>query len=183
MVKAGSFWRLGWPAGSLWHSLPCRCTTLISAFVFTWHSPCMLSMSRSPHFYKGTGHTGLGLPSRMIQVVKNLPANNAGDAGSIHGSGRFPGEGNSNPLQYSCLGNPKDRGAWWATVHTDVKSQTRLSRHMPCHFSMISSSFTTSAKVLCPIWSHSEVPEVRTSTCIFEEGHRPAPGLPWWRRQ
>ena len=42
---------------------------------------------------------------------------NAGDAGSIPGSGRSPGEGNGNPLQYSCLGNPMDRGAWWATVH------------------------------------------------------------------
>ena len=44
-------------------------------------------------------------------MVKNPPAN-AGDAGSIPGSGRAPGEGNGNPLQYSCLGNPKDRGAW-----------------------------------------------------------------------
>ena len=49
-------------------------------------------------------------------VVKNLPAS-AGDAGSILGSGRSPGEGNGNPLQYSCLGNPVDRGAWQATVH------------------------------------------------------------------
>ena len=43
-------------------------------------------------------------------MVKNLPAN-VGNAGSIPGSGRFPGEGNGNPLQYSCLGNPMDRGA------------------------------------------------------------------------
>ena len=42
---------------------------------------------------------------------------NAGNAGSIPGLGRSPGEGNGNPLQYSCLGNPMDRGAWWATVH------------------------------------------------------------------
>ena len=41
--------------------------------------------------------------------------------------GRSPGEGNGNPLQYSCLENPKDRGAWWATVHGVAKSQTRLS--------------------------------------------------------
>ena len=47
---------------------------------------------------------------------KELPAN-AGDEGSIPGWGRFPGEGNDNSLQYSCLGNPTDRGAWWATVH------------------------------------------------------------------
>ena len=47
-------------------------------------------------------------------VVKNPPAN-ARDAGSIPGLGKSPGEGNGNPLQYSCLGNPMDRGAWWAT--------------------------------------------------------------------
>ena len=49
-------------------------------------------------------------------TVKNLPAN-AGDASWILGSGRSPGEGNRNPLQYSCLGNPMDRGTWQATVH------------------------------------------------------------------
>ena len=52
---------------------------------------------------------------------------NAGDPGSIPGSGRSPGEGNGNPLQYSCLENPMDRGAWWATVHGVAKSETRLS--------------------------------------------------------
>ena len=48
----------------------------------------------------------------------------AGDLGSIPGSGRSPGEGNGNPLQYSCLENPMDREAWWATVHGVTKSQT-----------------------------------------------------------
>ena len=52
---------------------------------------------------------------------------NAGDPGSIPGSGRSLGEGNGNPLQYSCLENPMDRGAWWATVHGVAKSRTRLS--------------------------------------------------------
>ena len=52
---------------------------------------------------------------------------NAGDPGSIPGSGRSPGEGNGNPLQYSCLGNPMDEGAWEATVHGVAKSRTRLS--------------------------------------------------------
>ena len=52
---------------------------------------------------------------------------NAGDLGSIPGSGRSPGEENGNPLQYSCLENPMDGGAWWATVHGIAKSQTRLS--------------------------------------------------------
>ena len=54
-------------------------------------------------------------------------AYNAGDLGLNPGSGRSPGEGNGNPLQYSCLENPTDRGAWWATVHGVAKSQTRLS--------------------------------------------------------
>ena len=59
-------------------------------------------------------------------MVKHLPVN-AGDArdlGSIPGSGRSSGEGNGNPLQYSCLENPMDRGAWWATVHGVAKSWT-----------------------------------------------------------
>ena len=49
---------------------------------------------------------------------------NAGDLGSISGSGRSPGEGNGNPLQYSCLENPMDKGAWWAIVPGVTKSQT-----------------------------------------------------------
>ena len=59
-------------------------------------------------------------------VVKNPPTN-TGDTGSIPGSGRFSGEGNGNPFQYSCLGNPMDRGAWGATVHGITKSRTWLS--------------------------------------------------------
>ena len=54
-------------------------------------------------------------------------ARNAGDLGSIPGLGRSPGEGNGNPLQYSCLENSTDGGAWWATVHGVAKSQTQLS--------------------------------------------------------
>ena len=56
-----------------------------------------------------------------------VSACNAGDLGWIPGSGRSPGEGNGNPLQYSCLENPMDRGAWWATVHGVAKSWTKLS--------------------------------------------------------
>ena len=54
--------------------------------------------------------------SLVAQTVKNPPAN-AGDVASIPGSGRSPGERNDNPLQHSCLGNPMDKGIWWATVH------------------------------------------------------------------
>ena len=56
-----------------------------------------------------------------------VSACNAGDLGSIPGLGRYPGEGNGNPLQYSCLENPMGGGAWWATVHGVTKSRTRLS--------------------------------------------------------
>ena len=52
---------------------------------------------------------------------------NAGDPGSIPGSGRFPEEGNGNPLQYSCLENSMDGGAWWAAVHGVAEGRTRLS--------------------------------------------------------
>ena len=53
-----------------------------------------------------------------------VSACNAGDLGSIPGLGRSPGEGNGKPVQYSCLGNPRDRGAWQATVHEVVKNRT-----------------------------------------------------------
>ena len=66
----------------------------------------------------------------MAQMVKKKKkkektACNAGDPGSMPGSGRSPGEEHGNPLQYSCLGNSVDRGAWQATVHGVAKSQTR----------------------------------------------------------
>ena len=68
-------------------------------------------------------------------MVKNPSANagDAGDPGSIPGSGRSPGEGNGNPLQDSCLGNPMDRGAWWTAVHGVAKSQARLKRLSTAH--------------------------------------------------
>ena len=64
----------------------------------------------------------------MVSVVKNPPANagDTRDSGSIPELGRSPGEGNSNPLQYSCLENPMDREAWLARAHRVLKSQTQL---------------------------------------------------------
>ena len=64
----------------------------------------------------------IGLPS-----VGKESACNAGEKGSIPGSERSPGGGHGNPLQYSCLGNPTDRGAWWAIVNAAAKSPTCLS--------------------------------------------------------
>ena len=62
-------------------------------------------------------------------MVKNPPASagNTGDMSLIAGWGRSPAEGNDNPLQYSCLENPMDRGVWWVTVYRVAKSWTRLN--------------------------------------------------------
>ena len=61
-------------------------------------------------------------------MIKNVPSSVGNiNVGSIPGSGRSPGGGHRSLLQYSCLENPMDRGAWWATVHGVVKSQTQLS--------------------------------------------------------
>ena len=68
--------------------------------------------------------SGDGFPGGS--VVVNMPAD-TGDVGLNPGSGRSPGEGNGNPLQYSCLGNPRDRGAWWAIVHGVKKSRHSLA--------------------------------------------------------
>ena len=64
--------------------------------------------------------------SQVGLAVKNPPANvgDVRDLGSIPGWGRSPGEGHGDPLQYSCLENPMDRGAWWATVHRVAESDT-----------------------------------------------------------
>ena len=66
----------------------------------------------------------------MSQLVKKS-ACNARELGSILGSGRYPGEENGNPLQYSCLANPMDRGAWWATVHGVARTGHRLATKPP----------------------------------------------------
>ena len=87
----------------------------------------------------------------MAQVVKNLPAMQE-TQDSIPGSRRSPGEGNGNPLEYSCLENPKDRGTWWATVHGVTKSWTQLSNF---HFHL---------KILAH-WGFSDSSAGKESTC------------------
>ena len=64
--------------------------------------------------------------SQVALLVKNLPANaeDIKDEGSIPGLGRYPGEGHGNPLQYSCLENSMNRGAWWAIIHRVANNQT-----------------------------------------------------------
>ena len=84
------------------------------------------------NFQEEEAHCDQGLcmnrASLLAQMVKNSPAN-ARDPGSVPGLGRFSGEGKGYPLQYSCLENPMDRGAWWATVHGVPKSWTQLSEY------------------------------------------------------
>ena len=88
---------------------------------------------------------------QVALVVKNPPTN-AGDirdTGSVPGSGRSPEEGHGNPLQYSCLENSTDGGAWWAIVHGVAKSQTWLSNFtFPFHFHEVEKEIATHSSVL-----------------------------------
>ena len=101
--------------------------------------------------------------SLVAQMVK-ASAYNAEDPGSIPGSGRSPGEGNGNPLLYSCLENPMDGGAWWTAVHGVTKSQTWLS------------NFTFTFVPLYPCQSLAQY-VVDTKCSINSNKHL---GLPWW---
>ena len=121
----------------------------VSLLLFSKETEKQTSKQRTPHFHKMiSGEEGLDNRDQYfllieVQLIYNIvniytlpqwlsnkeSACNAGaaeDAGSIPGSGRSPGGGQGNPLQYSCLQNPKDRGAWQATVHGITKSQTLL---------------------------------------------------------
>ena len=104
-------------------------------------------------------------------MVKNPPANagDVRDAGSISGSGRVPGEGHGNSLQYSCLENPMDREAWWATVHGVAGSWLRLSDFtFTFHFHALEKEMATHSNVLawriprtgslvgCCLWVYTE---------------------------
>ena len=95
--------------------------------------------------------------SQVVLVLKNMPANagNIRDMGSISGSGRSPGGGHGNPLQYSCLENPTDREAWWATGHGVTKSPTclkRLNTHTAYHEKNISFKLSISVHCLERVW-------------------------------
>ena len=92
------------------------------------------------HFWTSfSSALNVGFPGDSVSKESDC---NARDPGSIPGSGRLPGEGNGNPLQYSCLGNPMDRGAWRAMVHGGHKSWTRFSDYnQPTKMGVINNTF------------------------------------------
>jgi len=82
---------------------------------------------------------GSGLPRWLSSKESACNAEDTGNMGSIPGSGRSPGGGHGNPLQYSCLENPMDRGVWWAIVHRVTKNWTRLKRLSTAQHSILGS--------------------------------------------
>ena len=92
-----------------------RCTHITLYTYITQMDPCLSMLSS-------------GLPQWLSGKEPTCNAGNARDTGLFPGSRRSPGGGHGNPLQYSCLENSMDRGAWWATVHRVAKSQTRLKQ-------------------------------------------------------
>ena len=121
-------------------------------------------------------------------VVKNPPANAAakGDVGSIPGSGRYPGGGNSNPLQYSCQDNPMDRGAWRATIlghnlateHASTVISLVLTMHLVCfheHDLLLISTLGSGYYCFYSItW--------KTNTSIVSSQRKVIPFFPWTKR-
>ena len=114
--------------------------------------PCLLPLCPYLTLFFFYTHYFLSWASQLALVVKNLPANvgSTRDPGSIPESGRSPGGGNDYPLQYSCLGNPTDRGAWRATVHGVAKSQTRLSE-LSAHTLLAHLLHVCCLILLCPL--------------------------------
>ena len=103
--------------------------------------------------------------SQVVLVVKNLPAN-AGDVSLIPGLGRSAGVGNADPLQYSCLGNPTDRGAWQVTVHGTTNSWTQ---HTHTHTLHVDLQWRYSLNLASLFSSHSY---------LYQRGHHKSTCLP-----
>ena len=88
------------------------------------------------HDWSDLAAAAAGLPRWRYWSIIHLPIQETWDTGSISGSGRCPGEGRGNPLRYSCLKNPKNRGSWQVTVHMVAKSQTWLKWLSTAHLRM-----------------------------------------------
>ena len=117
-------------------------------------------------------------------MLKNLPAN-AGDIrdkGSVPGSGRCPGGGNGNPLQYSCLENPRDRGAWQATVYGVAKNWTRLNDLEACNITWRCSPIPSREASVVPALrpcQPSFLPILFYCLLLLSSHHRPTTLQPW----
>ena len=111
-------------------------------------------------------------------MVKNLPvsAGDTKDAGSIPGSGRSPGEGNGNPLQYSCLENPTDRGARPATVHKAAETQTQLGTHN------LSNTPTFKLVILQPELAQRSLVRPRKGSWVSQSRERALVSVKGWDR-
>ena len=108
------------------------------------------ALTNVQHYFKHTTRA-----SQVVLVVKNLPAN-AGDVrhtGSIPGLGRSPGRGHGNPLQYSCLENPTDRGAWWALDFLGFNSAYALTGYVTASCLSLLTSRNKSVKILITLSS------------------------------
>ena len=104
-------------------------------------------------------------------MVKSLPAN-ARDLGLIPGLGRYPGEANGNPLQYSCLENPRDRRAWWAAICGVAESRTRLSNFtFTFHFPALEKEMATHSSVLAWRIPGTREPDRLPSVGLHRVGH------------
>ena len=126
---------MGFSRQECWSGVPLPSPQMVLVRSFLWLSNIPLYICGLPHG----------------SVVKNQPAYVGGtrDADSIPGLGRSPGGGHGNPLQYSCLENPRDRGAWWAAVHGVAKSRTRLSDFtFNFHFHALEKEMATHSSVL-----------------------------------
>ena len=118
------------------------CTLYPARFLHPWDSPAGILEFIAISFSDPDANGGSD---------SKASAYNAGVLGSIPGPGRSPGEENGNPLQYSCLENPMDGEAWWATVHGVAKSQTRLSDFTSLHFTSLSDPGINSHLLHCQV--------------------------------
>ena len=140
-------------------------------------SPAELLMDLSKLAFLGFPSGSAGFPGGSVSKES---ACNAGDPGSIPGLRRSPGEGNGNPLQYSCPQTPMDRGVWWTTVHGIAKSQTEVTQHACLKiFASYLKAYpkaSTEEKVLLPYDSASPLlvkyPE-KMNTLIGKDEHAP----------
>ena len=112
--------------------LLCLSDVLLSS---SWYGNCLLNCLQFKIIF---------MPSQVALVINNPPVNtgDAGDVSSIPGSGRSSGERNGNPLQYSCLENPMDRGAWQTIVHRVANSQIQLKPLSTCQSGIIWVSYS-----------------------------------------